>query len=95
MNYIYIILWFVWLYVVYILLYYFRKNIEINVIDDEEYEKKEIFYVVFGELKVVKNEDDDSGVGIDISYDVEKERFEELGKFRLGIVIYFYKCFII
>lgn len=62
------------------------KNIEINVIDDEEYEKKEIFYVVLGEPKVVKNEDDDSGAGTDISYDAEKERLEELGKPRLGDV---------
>ncbi|XP_020605885.1 sodium/calcium exchanger 1-like [Orbicella faveolata] len=60
------------------------KNIEINVIDDEEYEKNEIFYVVLGEPKVVKDEDDDSGAGTDISYDAEKERLEELGKPRLG-----------
>jgi len=69
-------------------LYYFRKNIEIHIIDDEEYEKKEIFYVVLGEPKVVKDEDDDSGAGTDISYDAEKERLEELGKPRLGT-----KCF--
>ena len=71
--------------------YFLRKNIEINVIDDEEYEKKEIFYVVLGEPKVVKNEDDDSGAGTDISYDAEKERLEELGKPRLGITTHFYK----
>lgn len=65
-------------------LQHFRKHIEINVIDDEEYEKKEIFYVVLGEPIVVKNEDDDSGAGTDIGYDAEKERLEELGKPRLG-----------
>lgn len=93
MNYIHIILWLAWLHVAHTSLYYFRKNIEINVIDDEEYEKKEIFYVVLGEPKVVKNEDDDSGAGTDISYDAEKERLEELGKPRLGIVTHLYKCF--
>lgn len=70
---------------------YFRKNIEINVIDDEEYEKKEIFYVVLGEPKVIKNEDDDSGAGTDISYDAEKERLEELGKPRLGTIRHLYQ----
>lgn len=69
----------------------FRKNIEVNVIDDEEYEKKEIFYVVLGEPKVVKNEDDDSGAGTDVSYDAEKERLEELGKPRLGTVTHLYQ----
>ena len=72
-------------------LQYFRKNIEIHVIDDEEYEKKEIFYVVLGEPKVVKNEDDDSGAGNDVGYDAEKERLEELGKPRLGKVLHFYE----
>lgn len=71
-------------------LQYFRKNIEIHVIDDEEYEKKEIFYVVLGEPKVVKNEDDD-GAGNDVGYDAEKERLEELGKPRLGKVLHFYE----
>lgn len=71
--------------------YVLRKNIEINVIDDEEYEKNEIFYVVLGEPKVVKDEDDDSGAGTDISYDAEKERLEELGKPRLGSVTHLYK----
>ena len=62
-----------------------RKNIEINVIDDEEYEKNETFYVVLGEPKVVKKEEDkDSGAGTDEVYDAEKERLEELGKPRLG-----------
>ena len=72
-------------------LYYFRKNIEINVIDDEEYEKNEIFYVVLGEPIVVKNEDDDSGAGTDISYDAEKERLEELGKPRIGTIRHLYQ----
>ena len=63
----------------------FRKNIEINVIDDEEYEKNETFYVVLGEPKVIKkDEDQDSGAGTDEAYDAEKERLEELGKPRLG-----------
>lgn len=70
--------------------YFLRKNIEINVIDDEEYEKKEIFYVVLGEPVVVKNEDDDSGAGTDMSYDAEKERLEELGKPRLGTIRHIY-----
>lgn len=61
------------------------KNIEINVVDDEEYEKNEIFYVVLGEPKVVKkDEDKDSGAGTEEVYDAEKERLEELGKPRLG-----------
>lgn len=61
------------------------KNIEVNVIDDEEYEKNETFYVVLGEPKVVKNdEDDDSGAGTEEIYDAEKQRLEELGKPRLG-----------
>ena len=51
------------------------------MIDDEEYEKKEIFYVVLGEPKVIKDEDDDSGTDVDAA---EKERLEELGKPRLG-----------
>lgn len=71
-------------------LYFLRKHIEINVIDDEEYEKKEIFYVVLGEPVVVKNEDDDSGAGTDMSYDAEKERLEELGKPRLGTIRHIY-----
>lgn len=62
------------------------KNIEINIIDDEEYEKKETFYVLLGEPKIVKDEDDDSGAGTDVGYDPEKERLEELGKPRLGDV---------
>lgn len=62
------------------------KNIEINIIDDEEYEKKETFYVLLGEPKIVKEEDDDSGAGTDVGYDPEKERLEELGKPRLGDV---------
>ncbi|XP_068682756.1 sodium/calcium exchanger 1-like [Montipora foliosa] len=63
------------------------KDIEINVIDDEEYEKKENFYVVLGEPKVVKKDDDsDSGAGNDEVYDAEKKRLEEMGKPRLGDV---------
>lgn len=62
------------------------KNIEINIIDDEEYEKKETFYVLLGEPKILKDEDDDSGAGTDVGYDPEKERLEELGKPRLGDV---------
>ena len=65
--------------------YFVRKHIEVNVIDDEEYEKKEMFYVVLGEPKVVKgDEDDDSGAGSEEVYDAEKKRLEELGKPRLG-----------
>lgn len=67
---------------------FIRKNIEINVVDDEEYEKNEIFYVVLGEPKVVKkDEDKDSGAGTEEVYDAEKERLEELGKPRLGTFV--------
>lgn len=76
------------------LLSYFRKNIEVNVIDDEEYEKNETFYVVLGEPKVVKNdEDDDSGAGTEEIYDAEKQRLEELGKPRLGTKLH--KAFLV
>ena len=58
-----------------------------NIIDDEEYEKKEVFYVVLGEPRVIKaekDEDGDSGALTDVPYDSEKERLEELGKPRIG-----------
>ena len=76
------------------MLSYFRKNIEVNVIDDEEYEKNETFYVVLGEPKVVKNdEDDDSGADTEEIYDAEKQRLEELGKPRLGAKLH--KAFLV
>ena len=62
-----------------------RKYIEINIIDDEEYEKKENFYVILGEPKCIKSsEDDDSGAGTEIGYNPDKERIEELGKPKLS-----------
>ncbi|XP_029202495.2 sodium/calcium exchanger 1-like [Acropora millepora] len=63
------------------------KTIEINVIDDEEYEKNETFYIVIGEPKVVKKDDDGKSVlRTGEGYDAEKERLAEMGKPRLGDV---------
>ena len=59
-----------------------RKYIEISVVDDEEYEKHETFFVVLGEPKVVRREEDrDEKPEL---YDPEKERLEELGKPKLS-----------
>ena len=52
------------------------------MIDDEEYEKNETFFVVLGEPKVVKQEKETDDQPE--TYDPEKERIEELGKPKLS-----------
>lgn len=59
-----------------------EKFIEIGVVDDEEYEKHETFYVVLGEPKLVKQEED--YLREREEFDPEKERLEELGKPKLS-----------
>lgn len=61
---------------------YCSKTIEIGIIDDEDYEKKETFYVVLGEPQVIKELEEPPPP--DEEFDAEKARIEELGKPRLG-----------
>ncbi|EDO46793.1 predicted protein [Nematostella vectensis] len=60
-----------------------HKIIDIAIIDDEDYEKKETFSVILGEPYVVK-EDAHFPTDHDEEMDEEKKRIEELGKPRLG-----------
>lgn len=66
-----------------------EKNIEVNIIEEDSYEKDVTFYIELGEPKQLKEGDTDSGAGLEDeifnSKDLtEEERIARLGKPRLS-----------